>query len=163
MSAIAKDVRAATGRPSLELINEVQQFLYREARLQDTQDYRAWLDMLTDDIHYWMPARPQRYRRDVRQPRITDAAYYNDRKIDLELRVSRTETGTCWSEDPATRSAHVVSNVEVEHTEIRMSIACTPSRSVYRNMNEDEEHTLYACARICCGVWTGNCESPGAC
>lgn len=143
MSAIAKDVRAATGRPSLELINEVQQFLYREARLQDAQDYRAWLDMLTDDIHYWMPARPQRYRRNERQPKVTDAAYYNDRKIDLELRVSRTETGTCWSEDPATRSAHVVSNIEVELTEHPDEYRVYSLVQVYRNMNEDEEHTLY--------------------
>ena len=35
---------------------------------------------------------------------------------DLEKRILRTETGTCWSEDPATRAAHVVTNIEVEIT-----------------------------------------------
>jgi ethylbenzene dioxygenase beta subunit len=143
MSAVAQDVRAATGRPSLELIGEVQQFLYREARLQDAQEFRAWLDMLTDDIHYWMPARPARYRRNARAPLVTDAAYYNDRKEDLELRVARTETGTCWSEDPATRSAHVVTNIEVELTDNPDEYRVYSLVQVYRNMNEDEEHTLY--------------------
>ena len=34
---------------------EVQQFLFREARLLDACRYGEWLKLLTDDIHYWMP------------------------------------------------------------------------------------------------------------
>ncbi|MDF1819626.1 MAG: 3-phenylpropionate/cinnamic acid dioxygenase subunit beta [Immundisolibacteraceae bacterium] len=130
-------------KPSLELINDVQQFLYREARLQDAQAYRDWLTMLTDDIHYWMPTREQRYRSNPMEPDITHAAHYNDNYADLETRIRRTETGTCWSEDPATRSAHVVTNIEVELTDSPNEYRVYSLIAVYRNMNEDEEHTLY--------------------
>ncbi|MGK2942220.1 MAG: 3-phenylpropionate/cinnamic acid dioxygenase subunit beta [Immundisolibacter sp.] len=143
MNAIAKDVQAATQPPSLELVSEVQQFYYREARLKDRQDYRAWLALLTDDIHYWMPARVQRYRRDERPPSRLDSAYYNDSMRELDKRITRLETDTCWTEDPATRTAHLVHNVEVEHTENADEYRVHSISQVYRNMNEDEEHTLY--------------------
>ncbi len=143
MSATVEKIVPSLDKPSVELINEVQQFLYREARIQDKQAYRDWLAMLTEDIHYWMPAIEQRYRNNERAPTIYDAAYYNDNYANLETRVARTETGTCWSEDPATRSAHVVSNIEVELTDNPDEHRVYSLIMVYRNMNEDEEHTLY--------------------
>lgn len=142
MRAAAKTI-TNLGGPTLELVNEIQQFLYREARLQDNQEYRQWLTMLTEDIHYWMPAREQRYRKNAFEPTIYHASYYNDSLKTLETRVSRTETGTCWSEDPATRSSHVVSNIEVELTDNPNEYRVYSLIQVYRNMNEDEEHTLY--------------------
>ena len=111
--------------------------------MKDEQRYREWLALLSDDIHYWMPARPQRYRRDERAPRMTDAAYFNDGKADLERRVARLETGTCWTEDPATRTAHLVSNVEVYLTDRHDEYVVHSLQQVYRNMNEDEEHSLF--------------------
>ncbi len=78
---------------SLELINEVQQFLYREARHHDNEEFREWLDMLTEDIHYWMPYRYQRYRKNEKEPSIYDTAYYNDDMECLVKRIMRTETG----------------------------------------------------------------------
>ena len=33
----------------------VEQFLYHEARLLDTQQYEAWLELFTDDATYWVP------------------------------------------------------------------------------------------------------------
>ena len=34
---------------------KVEQFLYQEARLLDTQQYEAWLELFTDDATYWVP------------------------------------------------------------------------------------------------------------
>src|ERR1700756_5519516 len=34
---------------------EVEQFLYREARLADESDYDAWEALWTDDALYWVP------------------------------------------------------------------------------------------------------------
>ena len=128
--------------PSLELMNEVQQFLYREARLQDTENFRDWLTMLAEDIHYWMPYRYQRYRKNAKEPTIYDQAYYNDTMEDLKKRILRTETGTCWSEDPATRAAHIVTNIEVELSNNPNEYQVYSLNTVRRNMNEDEEHTM---------------------
>jgi ethylbenzene dioxygenase subunit beta len=127
---------------SLELINEVQQFLYREARLNDTEKFRDWLDMLTEDIHYWVPYRYQRYRKDTKEPTIYEASYFNDNLADLEKRVRRTESVSCWSENPATRVAHVVTNIEVELTENVNELRVYSLVTVRRNMNEDDEHTM---------------------
>tara|TARA_B100001769_G_C21607611_1_gene341523 strand:+ start:83 stop:388 length:306 start_codon:yes stop_codon:yes gene_type:complete len=60
----------------------------------------------------------------------------------LKRRVLRNETGTCWSEDPATRSSHVVSNIEVENTDKPDEYKVYSLITVNRNMNEDEEHLM---------------------
>jgi len=133
---------SSNGFASLELINEVQQFLYREARINDNEQFREWLTMLTDDVHYWMPYRYQRYRKNEKEPTIYDQSYYCDTMQDLEKRVVRTETGTCWSEDPATRAAHVITNIEVELTDNPDEFKVYSLTTVHRNMNEDEEHTM---------------------
>src|SRR5579883_2519517 len=41
--------------PQLQL--EVQNLLFREARLLEEARFREWLDLLSDDIHYAMPVR----------------------------------------------------------------------------------------------------------
>ena len=35
---------------------EIEQFLYREARLLDTQRFEEWLDLFAEDACYWVPA-----------------------------------------------------------------------------------------------------------
>jgi 3-phenylpropionate/cinnamic acid dioxygenase small subunit len=44
-----------------EMIREVEQLLYWEARLLDERRFHAWLDLFTDDVRYWMPVRSTRY------------------------------------------------------------------------------------------------------
>ena len=46
-----------------DVTREVEQFLYREARLLDERRFHEWLELLTDDIHYWMGSRTNRYPR----------------------------------------------------------------------------------------------------
>ena len=35
---------------------EIENFLYREARLLDTRKFEEWFDLFTDDAIYWVPA-----------------------------------------------------------------------------------------------------------
>jgi hypothetical protein len=44
-----------------KLVREVEQFLYREARWLDERRFHEWLELLTEDIRYWMPVRTSRY------------------------------------------------------------------------------------------------------
>jgi 3-phenylpropionate/cinnamic acid dioxygenase small subunit len=46
-----------------ELIREVEQFLYREARLLDERRLHEWLALFTDDVRYWMVTRSNLYPR----------------------------------------------------------------------------------------------------
>ena len=41
----------------LLLKEEIEQFLYREAELLDERRYEEWLELFTEDAHYFMPMR----------------------------------------------------------------------------------------------------------
>ncbi|HWM76977.1 MAG TPA: aromatic-ring-hydroxylating dioxygenase subunit beta, partial [Methylomirabilota bacterium] len=41
----------------LLLKQEIESFLYREADLLDERRYEEWLELFTEDAHYWMPLR----------------------------------------------------------------------------------------------------------
>lgn len=103
--------------PGLEIVNEISQFLYREARLLDNEDYHAWFGLLAEDVHYWMPFIESRYRRD-RTPVHNEMAMalFDEDLKSLELRIRRFYTGAAWPEDPPTRHCHVITNIEVELT-----------------------------------------------
>lgn len=113
--------KAATPSPpsqaSMELVFEVSQFLYREARILDEERYEEWLGMMTDDIHYWMPGIQARHRKD-KTPRLDPKrmAFFDDDMLNMRRRVTRFMDPTAWAEDPPTRSCHVISNIEVELT-----------------------------------------------
>ena len=44
-----------------DVTREIEQFLYREARCSTSGRFHEWLELLTDDVHYWMGARSSRY------------------------------------------------------------------------------------------------------
>ena len=43
-----------------DVLRQVEQFLYREARLLDSRQFRRWIDLLADDLRYWIPMRSNR-------------------------------------------------------------------------------------------------------
>jgi ethylbenzene dioxygenase beta subunit len=87
----------------------IEQFLYREARLLDTERLDEWLALMAEDIHYWMPNQENRRRADKTGAyQIDGGAFFNDNLLDLTRRVTRFKQPSAWAEDPATRHAHVV-------------------------------------------------------
>lgn len=94
---------------------EVEQFLYAEAAMLDARRYRDWLDLLADDVEYWMPLRrtvtSANIDREFTKP--GEVAYFDDDRAYLEMRVKKLEAGSAWSEDPPSRSRHFVSNVRI--------------------------------------------------
>lgn len=108
---------------------EVSQFLKREARLLDEELWDDWLSMLSESIHYWMPSIENRRREDRKGPYSSEhMAFFDDGIRDLERRVSRFKQPSAWAENPPTRNVHVISNIEVFHTE---------------NANEYEVHSCF--------------------
>jgi len=101
-----------------EVTYQFEQFLYREARLLDSERWEDWLALMTDDIHYWMPAIENRRRADKLGSYAPGrGAYFDDNHFDLQRRVARFMQPSAWAEDPPTRHVHVISNVEVCPTE----------------------------------------------
>lgn len=144
MNAVMQDP-VSPALPSPELMCEIQQVLYREARLLDAENYDEWVTLLTEDLHYHMPGIETRYRRD-KTDQVGDLkrmAYYNDSLDDLNKRLRRLKTGTAWSEDPATRYVHLIGNVEVEYTANPQEYKVYSTFLAYRCRNERDQDTLY--------------------
>ena len=95
--------------------HEVEQWYYREAALLDAHDYEAWLDLFSDDAHYFMPIRRTVSRKDADREftRPGQVAYFDDTKALLKMRVDKLLTGRSWSEDPPSRTRHLVTNIRV--------------------------------------------------
>jgi len=110
-----RDLVGEAMAPLLALRLEVESFYYDEAALLDARRYREWLDLFTDDAHYWMPVRRTKTSADLDREfsRIGDMAFFDDSKAMLTMRVRRLETGYAWAEEPPSRTRHLVTNVRV--------------------------------------------------
>ena len=124
-----------------DLQREVEQFLYREARLLDERRFREWLELFADDVHYWMPTRMSRLLKDIEHElsREDELNFLDEDKTTLTGRVARLETGQAWAEDPPSRTQHLVTNVLVEASENLSELNVLSSFIVYRNRLETEE------------------------
>jgi 3-phenylpropionate/cinnamic acid dioxygenase small subunit len=100
---------------SPELQHEIEQFLYLEAALLDEGKFHEWLAILADDVHYWMPTRYNRSRREraLEFSKANEIAFFDEDKPSLQRRVKRLDTGMAWAEDPPSRTRHLVTNVQV--------------------------------------------------
>lgn len=94
---------------------EIEEFLYAEAELLDNRAYDAWLDLFTEDCHYWMPIRSTRVAGDTEHEltREWENSYFDDDKATLRQRVAKLYTAFAWSEEPPSRTRHMVTNVRI--------------------------------------------------
>jgi benzoate/toluate 1,2-dioxygenase beta subunit len=105
-------------RDELEVTNPAvrdrcEALLHREARLLDQGQLEGWLGLYAPECLYWVPATPR-----PGDPRKEVAIAFDDRRR-LEDRIYRLRTGYAWSQVPPSRTARLVSNVEVFGTEQR--------------------------------------------
>jgi ethylbenzene dioxygenase beta subunit len=144
MSVNTLEPAAAGGRQaSLQLFHDIEQLLYKDARLLDEQRYDDWFELMTEDFTYWVPVPQSRYRRDRKglyEP--GRMAHFDDSLAELKLRASRWKETTAWSEDPPTRHVHYVTNIEVEPAEASSEWLVRSVVISLRNRNEDEENWL---------------------
>ena len=96
------------------LTHEVHEFLCSEADLLDERRYEEWLDLLTDDVSYWVPIRRnvQFGHWDTENTRQgLDMNWFDEGKATLRLRVKQLMSGVHWVEEPTPRVSRLVSNV----------------------------------------------------
>jgi 3-phenylpropionate/cinnamic acid dioxygenase small subunit len=97
----------ATNVDGIERLKEIEQFVYREARLQDEYALDAWEALWTDDGVYWVPANGSDY-----DPENEMSIIYDNRSR-IALRVKQLKTGRRHSQEPRSHLRRIVSNVEV--------------------------------------------------
>ena len=66
------------------VIRQVEQFVYREARLLDERRFRDWLKLFTEDIRYWMGQRTARYPKISKAIILADEDRYDDNDLPRE-------------------------------------------------------------------------------
>jgi biphenyl 2,3-dioxygenase beta subunit len=119
---------------------EVEEFLYREAGLLDDRRFDDWLDLLADDIHYWMPIRRTTQAREMELEftRPGGMAFFDDDKEILTLRVQRLAVGRAWAEDPPSRTRRLITNVRIDNID-GSELTVQSNFQLYRTRLNSEE------------------------
>ena len=87
---------------------ELCDFVVREARLLDERRYEEWNALFTDDAIYWVPLVPN-------QPEGLDhTSHLYEDKLLRELRIERLKSPRAFSQQPPTRSLHLLQAPTVE-------------------------------------------------
>lgn len=98
------------------LQHEVEQFLYREARLLDEHRYMDWFGLLAEDIRYYMPIRTTRNAREANKEISTEPsfAHFDEDYSMMRSRMIKVTSEFGWAENPASRTRHLVANVIID-------------------------------------------------
>jgi 3-phenylpropionate/cinnamic acid dioxygenase small subunit len=117
MSEVAEAPKVLRGPKHHELKQEIEEFLYHEADLLDQRRFQEWLELLAEDIVYFMPM-----RRNVKFGQHAERentklgqgiSWFDEDKWTLTKRVEQVLTGVHYAEEPLSRVCHMVSNVRL--------------------------------------------------
>lgn len=121
------------------LKQEIEDFLYEEADLLDQRRFGDWLDLLSEDLHYFMPMRrnvlfgTHGERENTRAGQ--DISWFDDDKWTLAKRVEQIMTGVHWAEEPLSRVCHLVTNLRIA--------AARPSPAMAREVEAGSRFIVY--------------------
>jgi len=94
-------------------LEEVEQFLYREARYLDDREFEKWLECYAPDAEFWMPAWDDDDTLVTDPQREVSLIWYPNRG-GLEDRVFRIRTDRSSATSlPEPRTGHNITNVEI--------------------------------------------------
>jgi phthalate 3,4-dioxygenase beta subunit len=120
-------------------------FLVEEAAILDAGEWRRWLDLLTDDVRYVMPVRVTTVR-DTGYDARADMAHFDEDRYAMEKRVQRLLTDHAWTEDPPSRTRHLVTNVRCfAHDAGSGTVRAESSVLLFRSRGDTREPE-YVCA-----------------
>ncbi|MSP02641.1 MAG: 3-phenylpropionate/cinnamic acid dioxygenase subunit beta [Acetobacteraceae bacterium] len=133
-----------------ELKQEIEEFLYQEADLLDARDFKNWLDLLAEDLVYFMPIRrnvkfgEHGERENTRQGE--GISWFDEDKWTVTKRVEQILTGVHYAEEPLSRVAHLVTNVRLvdvrPSVEAPIEVTVSSRFLVHQNRVEYENHTF---------------------
>ncbi len=131
----------------MALHHEISQFLYREADLLDKRQFEKWYELLDDDLHYYMPVRFNRMRREINHEYSyhNEVAHFDDDKAGIWKRIRRLNTPQAWAEDPPSRTRHTVTNIQCLHTHNPDEVLVKCNFYLYRSRLEHQVDNFIGC------------------
>ncbi len=95
---------------SAESLQELQAFVFHEARLLDEARYAEWNALFTPEGRYWLPV-----SREARDPLLEASHLYDDQML-REVHLARLQSPHAHSQQPRGRCHHLLQQPEVlEH------------------------------------------------
>ena len=129
--------------PALQ--QEIEQFYYREALLLDNSGFEEWSKLLGEDLRYFMPIRrnvlfSSRSKADAvsRISADDEFAHFDDDIVAMRGRIRKLLSDYSWSENPASRTRHIVSNVIINEGNETGSYQVCSNFLLYRNRLEHQ-------------------------
>ena len=98
---------STTSHLDTDLLRQVEQFLFLEARLADEGDYDGWEALWTDDGVYWIPANG-----DDIDP-ATQMSILFDNRSRIALRIRQLKSDKRHAQNPRSRLRRLLANIEV--------------------------------------------------
>ena len=93
--------------------DQIQAFIFREARLLDDRQWDEWLNCYSENVVYWMPAWDDEDRL-TEDPQSEISLIYYPNRNGLEDRVYRIKTERSGASSmPEPRTTHLTSNLEI--------------------------------------------------
>ena len=158
MNATVEDTRTApAANAAIErsaayyrLKADIEDFYYHEADLLDDRRYRDWLDLLADDISYFMPIRRNvkfgQHAARENTKRGEGISWFDEDKWTLTKRVDQILTGVHYAEEPLSRITHMVSNVQIKgvrpHIDKAEELEIASRFLIYQNRVEYETNVF---------------------
>ena len=91
----------------------VQEFIHREARLLDAQQWDRWLDLYSADAVFWVPAVTMSGQHTTDAENSLNFIYIAGR-AGLEARAFRVASGGSLASNPLPRTRHLISGVMID-------------------------------------------------
>jgi len=131
-------------------VHSVQAFVQAEARLLNQARYQDWLALFAEDGRYWVPLGG-----DAQDESDVHNALANEDRLLLTLRVERLLAGRAHSQQPASRSAHVLQLPQVDACDEQHAEVYTPFTYVESRGEQQMWLAGQWCHRLCReqGAW----------
>ena len=111
-------------------------FVVHEARLLDEKRYAEWNALFTDDAYYWVPLVPDQ------EDGLNHTSHLYEDKLLRELRIERLKSPRAFSQQPPTRSHHLLQTPTVERADPAANRYVVRSEFHYTESQGDELNTF---------------------
>jgi len=119
-----------------DLLNaELAAFVYAEARMLDEQRYDEWYELFSDDAVYWIPLAPGQA-----DPLNHNSLMHED-KLMLKLRIERLKSPRAFSQQPRSRSHHLMQAPQVESIDNEAGEYVVRTQFLYTEAQRDAQQT----------------------
>ena len=107
-------------------------FVVSEARLLDAKRYDEWNALFTDDAYYWVPLVPDQ------EDGVNHTSHLYEDKLLRDLRIERLKSPRAFSQQPPSRSHHLLQTPTVETFDERANRFVVRSEFHYTESQGDE-------------------------